>query len=162
MASVQSPIIAAGVLATKHQQHFLQWLHYIAPALVLLYYLIATTISVCTLQNLKPGTTSPRRVLLSLVSLVVISYLVESCMLLTDTTINGARQSSTDSNVSTSPNVYEPERQGLTSCLLTANWSGVCTILTACLDNPYDWPCQCQKSRCVVSVLRLVVHGTSR
>ncbi|KAL9070382.1 MAG: hypothetical protein Q9161_004941 [Pseudevernia consocians] len=91
--------MAAEVLATKQQQHFLQLLHYIAPALVLLYYLIATTISVCTLQNLKPGTTSPRRVLVSLVSLVVISYLVESCMLLTDTTINGARQSSTDSNV---------------------------------------------------------------
>lgn len=162
MASLQSPIMASEVLATKQQQHFLQLLHYIAPALVLGYYLIATMISVCTLQNQKPGGISPRRVLVSLVSLVVISYLVESCMLLTDTTINGARQSSTDSNVSISPRVYEPERQGLTPCLLTASWSGVCTILTACLDNPYDRSYQCQQSRCMVSVLRLVVYGTGR
>ncbi|CAD6570642.1 MAG: hypothetical protein ASARMPREDX12_003784 [Alectoria sarmentosa] len=92
-------MMALYMAATEQQQHFLQSLHYLAPALILIYFLIATTVSVCTLQNLKASGPGPRKVLVSLVSLLVISFLVESCMLLTDTAINGARHSSTESNV---------------------------------------------------------------
>ncbi|KAL9133811.1 MAG: hypothetical protein Q9175_005012, partial [Cornicularia normoerica] len=91
--------MAVEVAATPQQQRFLQCLHYIAPAWVLAYFLITTTISACTLQKLRACGIGPRKVLVSLVSLVVISFLVDSCMLLTDTAVNGARHSSTDSNV---------------------------------------------------------------
>ena len=87
--------------ATKQSPRFLQCLHYIAPALVLGYFLITTAISAYTLQNLKPSATGPRKVLLPLACLMPISFLLESCMLLIDTNINGARHSSIDSNVST-------------------------------------------------------------
>ena len=85
---------------TRQPPHFLRSLHYVAPALVLVYFFITTTIGACTLRNLKGLGTGARKVLLSLASLVVISFLVESCMLLTNTLVNGARQSSADSNVS--------------------------------------------------------------
>ncbi len=120
MASLQSPMTAAEVAATKQQQPFLQLLHYVAPALVLAYFLITTTISVCTLQHLRAWGAGPRKVLTSLVSLVVISFLVESCMLLTDTAVNRARYSSTDSNVSIFLVPRNVENRAPTSCLLTA------------------------------------------
>ena len=103
MASLQSPM-----MALTQQQRFPQSLNYVAPALVLAYFLITSVISTCTLQKLKAGHTGPRKVLVSLVSLVVISFLAEACMLLTDTAVNGARHSSTDSNVSLSPHIYKP------------------------------------------------------
>ena len=112
MASLQSPMMQVDMAAATRQQRFQQALHYIAPALVLGYFLIATAISACTLQNLKPRGTGPRKILVPLVCLVTISCLVESCMLLTDTAttaVNDARHSSTDSNVSTFPR--EPRRQ---------------------------------------------------
>ena len=112
MPSLQSPMMAAEVAATEQQQPFLQMLHYLAPALILAYFLITTAISVCTLQHLRACGTGPRKVLASLISLVVISFLVESCMLVTDTAVNGARHSSTDSNVSIFPRAYERGRQG--------------------------------------------------
>ena len=96
----------------SQQQRFLQYLRYIVPAVVFAYFWIAKTISVCTLQNLKASGTGPRKVLLPLASLVVFSFLVESCMLLTDTAFNGARYSSTDSNVSSHPSVHEYGRKG--------------------------------------------------
>lgn len=103
MVSLQSPMngtMTAVVAAAEQQQRFLQALHYIAPALVLAYFLVAATVSICTLQNLKASRSGPRRILVCLVSLIVVSFLVESCMLLTDTAVNGARHSSTDGNVS--------------------------------------------------------------
>ena len=103
MASFQSPMMPVDMAATQQSQRWQRYLHYIAPALILAYYLIATSISACTLQNLKPCATGPYKVLLPLVCLVVISFLVESCVLLIDTTVNGARHSSIDSNVSTRP-----------------------------------------------------------
>lgn len=99
MASLRSPMMTMEVAATEQQQHFLKALHYIAPASVFAYFLITTTISACTVQHLKACGNGPRKVLVSLVSLVVLSFLVESCMLLTDTAVNGARHSSTDTNV---------------------------------------------------------------
>ncbi|KAM0796010.1 hypothetical protein BDR22DRAFT_812779 [Usnea florida] len=83
----------------SQQQRFLQYLRYIVPAVVFAYFWIAKTISACTLQNLKASSTGPRKVLLLLASLLVFSFLVESCMLLIDTAFNGARYSSTDSNI---------------------------------------------------------------
>lgn len=108
MASLQSPMMAVEMAAREQQQRFLKALHYIAPASVLAYFLITTTISACTMQHLKGCATGPRKVLVSLVSLVLISFLVESCMLLTDTAINAASHSSTDTNVSTLPRIYKP------------------------------------------------------
>ena len=107
MASLQSPIMAMEVTAVNQQQRFLQSLHYFAPALILAYFLITTAISICTLQNLKACRTDPRKALLSLLSLVVFSFLVEACMLLTDTAVNGAHHSSNDSNVSCLPWIYK-------------------------------------------------------
>lgn len=103
--------MAVEVAATNQQPRFLQSLHYLAPALVLAYFLIATAISICTLQNLKASRTGPRKILLSLLSLVVISFMVEACMLLTDTAVNGADHSSTDSNVSFLPRIYKSGSQ---------------------------------------------------
>ena len=93
-------MMAAEEDPNSQQQRFLQYLRYIVPAAVLAYFLIARTISACTLQNLKASGTGPRKVLLPLASLVTVSFLVDSCMLLMDTAFNGARYSSTDSNVS--------------------------------------------------------------
>ena len=112
MASLQSPMMAVAMVAIEPQQRVLKALHYIAPSSVFAYFLIATTISACTIQHLKGCTTGPRKVLVSLLSLVVISFLVESCILLTDTAFYAARYSSTDTNVSTVPRIYEPRRQG--------------------------------------------------
>ena len=112
MASLQSPILAVELAATTEQrQRFLQSLHYLGPALVLAYFLVSTSISACTLQNLKACGTGPRRLLVSLLSLVVASFLAESCMLLTDTAVNHARHSSTDTNVSACPWVCSFGRQ---------------------------------------------------
>ena len=104
MASLQSPMMAVEMAATKQQlEGFLQSLRYLAPVIILGYFLASSTISICTLQNLKACGTAPRKVLIMLVCMVVISFLVESCMLVTDTAINSARHSSTDSNVSVLP-----------------------------------------------------------
>ena len=111
MASLQSPIMAVDVAAINQQQRFLQSLHYLAPALVLAYFMTTTAISVCTLQTLKACRSGPRKVLVSLLSLVVLSYLVEACMLLTDTAVNDAHHTSTDGNVSSLPRTYKSRRQ---------------------------------------------------
>lgn len=109
------------MIATEQQLGFLKALHYVAPALVLAYFLITTIISACTLQNLKACGTGPRKVLVSLVSLVVISFLVESCMLLADTLIGDSCHSSTDGNVSTFPRATNLEDKAPPSCLLIAS-----------------------------------------
>ena len=89
--------------AARQQQRFLQALHYLAPASILGYFLITTAISACKLQNLKASGTGPRKVVIPLVCLVVVSFLVESCMLIIDTAISGACHSSRDSIVSFLP-----------------------------------------------------------
>ena len=100
MASLQSPIMPIEMTAARQQQRFLQALHYLAPALVLGYFLITTAVSACRLQNLKASRTGPRKVVIPLVCLVVVSFLLESCMLIIDTAVTGACHSSRDSIVS--------------------------------------------------------------
>ena len=103
MASLQSPIMPKDMAAARQQQRFLQALHYLAPVLILGYFLITTAVSACKLQNLKASGTGPRKVVIPFVCLVVVSFLVESCMLIIDTAIGGACHSSTDSIVSLFP-----------------------------------------------------------
>ena len=117
MASLQLPMMPVEMAAARQQQRFLQALHYTAPALILGYFLISTAISAFTLQNLKASSTGSRKVLVSLGCLVVLSFFVDSCMLLTDTSLNGARHSSTDHNVSDA--AHEPGGQAPASPLLT-------------------------------------------
>ena len=108
MVSLQSPIMAVEMAATERQQRFLQVVHYLAPGLVFAYFLIAATVSICTLQNLKARRAGFRKVLVCLVSSIVISFLVESSILLADTVFNSARHSSTDGNVSAFQIDYKP------------------------------------------------------
>ena len=98
-------MMAAEEDPNSQQQRVLQHLRYIVPATVLAYFWIARIISACTLQNLKASSTGPRKILLPLASLVMVSFLVDSSMLLMDTAFNDARYSSTDSNVSSRPSV---------------------------------------------------------
>ena len=73
---------------------------YVAPATILIYYILASTISTCTLQGLKSRAHSaPYRTLQWLTVLVLISFVAEALMLLIDSIYNQARYSSTDSNV---------------------------------------------------------------
>ncbi|KAL2046293.1 hypothetical protein N7G274_001740 [Stereocaulon virgatum] len=75
-------------------------LHYAVPAIVLVYYVLAITVSILTLQNLKfPNRKAPRKVLPQLVAFVLLSYVVEAALLLTETFANGGLYSSTDTNV---------------------------------------------------------------
>ena len=75
-------------------------LYYIVPATVLTYYILASTISTCTLQNMKSNTGKmPFKVLLWLMVLVMLSFGAEALMLIVDTIGNEAHYSSTASNV---------------------------------------------------------------
>lgn len=89
-----------GGAEAERLRHGLELLHYLSPVAVFAYYLLATTVSVCTLQSLNVSTTGPRKFILCFVSLVLLSYVLEACMLLTDTLANHALFSSTDTNVS--------------------------------------------------------------
>lgn len=106
MPATQSPMAIASigptVMAAAHQVHDIcRALHYVAPAATLLYYLIATTISVLALQNLKLNDRKvPRKTLFLLASSVLVSYIGEAALLLVDTFMRASLQSSTDSNVS--------------------------------------------------------------
>ena len=80
--------------------HIRNVLYCLVPATVLTYYILASTISTCTLQNLKAHAgKTPFKVLLWLMILVLMSFVVEALMLVVDTIDNGARYSSTASNV---------------------------------------------------------------
>lgn len=99
MSSQQTSIMEAGVTDARPMLRALAVLHYLSPAVVLAYYLIAATVSACALHKPKVSRPGPRKVVLWLVSLVLSSYFVEACMLLTDTLTNHAGFSSTDKNV---------------------------------------------------------------
>ncbi len=88
-------------MATSNgRQHMRNVLYYIVPATVLTYYILASTISTCFLQNMKARPCkTPFKVLLWLMILVVLSFGVQALMLLVDTFDNEARYSSTGSNV---------------------------------------------------------------
>ncbi len=89
--------------ATDKLQQALQIVHYLSPAVVILYYILALTISICTLHNLDSSRSRPRKILLRLTVVILLSYLVEVCLLVIDTLVNHGRLSSTDRNVSRVP-----------------------------------------------------------
>ncbi len=99
----QSPIMVGGEAEADRLRHSLQILHYFAPIAVFAYYQLAATVSVFTLQNLKVSTPGPRKLVLCFMSLVLLSYVLEACMLVTDTVAKHAHFSSTDTNVSCTP-----------------------------------------------------------
>ncbi|KAK4696240.1 hypothetical protein P7C71_g1638, partial [Lecanoromycetidae sp. Uapishka_2] len=75
-------------------------LHYIAPTATLLFYLVATFISVVTLQNLKGvDRRVPRKTLLLIMSSVPVSYTIEAALLLADSFAIESGQSSVDGNI---------------------------------------------------------------
>ena len=158
MASLQTTIMPMEMAAARQQQRFLQALHYLAPTSVLSYFLITTAISACKLHNLKASGTGPRKVVIPLVCLVVVSFLVESCMLIVDTAISDACHSSRDSIVSLFPRI--PGRQDPASIVLTTSCSGLCIIFAPRLDQSCRQPCKVDEARCLVPVLRLVVDWT--
>lgn len=84
-------------------RHGNQMLHYFSPIAVIAYYMVAAIVSVCTLQNLKISMTGPPKSVLCFMSLVLVSYVSEACMLVADTLGNHAHFSSTDDNVSWIP-----------------------------------------------------------
>lgn len=93
----------AAKMAVSHElQHALHVVHYVSPAAIIAYYVLAVTVSTCTLQNLKTRT-SPRKILIGFTCMILLSYAVEACMLLIDTLANHGQFSSTDSNVSEVP-----------------------------------------------------------
>ena len=61
---------------------------------------MATIISVCTLQNLKARSKRPYKVLLSIQSLILVSYIAESSMLVAVNVIMGRNYYTKDHNVS--------------------------------------------------------------
>ena len=89
--------------APSKLQQVIPTVHYLSPAVLVAYYLLATALNFCTLHNLKPSRPCPRLVLLGLMSMVLLAYSVEACMLLIDTLANHGRFSSTDGNVSEAP-----------------------------------------------------------
>lgn len=80
--------------------HMRDVLYYMVPATVFIYYILASTISIFTLQNLKARPyETPFKVLLWLMILVALSFGVDALMLVVDTISNEARYSSTGGNV---------------------------------------------------------------
>ncbi|KAL6718941.1 hypothetical protein ACLMJK_003176 [Lecanora helva] len=72
--------------------------YYLSPILLISYYIIAVAVSVCTLQNLKSPRNSPRKILLALTCMVLLSYFAEDCMLVVDAFKNNGYHYSTASN----------------------------------------------------------------
>lgn len=76
-------------------------LHYTTFSLILLYYFVATIISICTLLFLKRSNKKKSRNLAIYVVLsIIITYLEEVFMLVFDTLNNQLRKSTIDNNVS--------------------------------------------------------------
>ena len=79
----------------------LRVLHYIFPTIILAYYLVAQSVSICTLQSLRcSGRQTNRKPILVLQVTVLALYAIEASMLTLDTLLNNASNSSRDSNVS--------------------------------------------------------------
>ena len=100
MAYSQSPIITMSMAPSNGLDHIRNVLYYLVPATVFIYYILASTISTFTLQNMKalPYET-PFKILLWLMILVALSFGSEALMLVVDTISNEARYSSTSGNV---------------------------------------------------------------
>lgn len=88
------------MVVTYRLQNLRHVISYCVPAAVLLYYGIAVTISSLMLQNLKrQDQKKHRRKLFWLVAVVLVSYIFEASLLLTDTFASGGRYSCSDINV---------------------------------------------------------------
>lgn len=84
----------------EHSRLALEVLHYIFPLIVLGYFLVATSISICTLQSLKSQPRKiPRKPWLILQGFIFGLYLAEGLMLLSNTIFQDASSSSKDANV---------------------------------------------------------------
>lgn len=83
----------------QQMQFAIQVLHYTGPPVVLFYYLIAATVSVCILQTLEKSERKPQKLALYYMLFVMVTYIVEASMLVFDTFNNQPRRSTTDSNV---------------------------------------------------------------
>ena len=88
--------------ATESHHRIDAILHYFFPISILAYYIIASVISVCTLQKWRAsnGQGAPRKFSLGFEFSVLVSYVAEACLLLIDTIAKDAQNSSTDANVS--------------------------------------------------------------
>ena len=100
MAYSQSPMITMSMAPSNGLDHIRNVLYYLVPTTVFIYYILASTISTFTLQNMKalPYET-PFKLLLWLMILVALSFGFEALMLVVDTISNEARYSSTSGNV---------------------------------------------------------------
>jgi len=96
----QTNFMMGGEAEADPLRYVLQMLHYFSPIAVIAYYMVAAVVSVCTLQNLKISSTGPPKSIFCFMSLVLLSYVLEACMLVADTLGNHAHFSSTDTNVS--------------------------------------------------------------
>lgn len=87
--------------SSKQIHQTLVILHYLSPALVLLYFAVAAAISICTLQTLgNNGRKAPRKTILSVMLVIMLSYVSEALMLVVDTFTSEMRRTTTDGNVS--------------------------------------------------------------
>ncbi len=88
----------------QQMQYVIQVLHYTGPSVVLLYYLVAATVSVCTLQSLKkPNQRKPQTLAIYFMLFTMMTYIGEASMLVFDTFNSQPRRSTTDSNVCIPP-----------------------------------------------------------
>ena len=86
--------------APEHHHHALGVLHYVLPAILLAYYVIAQIVSICTLQKLKSrGRRIKRRPIVLLQCTVLILYIIEASLLVLDSLLSHPSNSSTDNNV---------------------------------------------------------------
>ena len=87
--------------STQRIRYAVQALHCTASPLVLLYYLIAAMVSICTLQSLKrPDKKKSQKPAIYFMLSIMMTYIVEASMLVFDTFNSQLRTSTTDSNVS--------------------------------------------------------------
>ena len=83
----------------------LRVLHYVFPAILLAYYVIAEIISICTLQNLRSrGHKINRKLIVLLQCAVLTLYAIEAVLLVLNSSLSLVGKSSTDDNVSPLPN----------------------------------------------------------
>lgn len=84
----------------QQMQYAIKILHYTGPLIVLLYYLAAATVSVCTLQYLKKSNErKPQKLAIYFMLFTMVTYIGEASMLVFDTFNSQPRRFTTDSNV---------------------------------------------------------------
>ena len=88
------------MFSIQEMQYAIEVLHYVGPPIGLLYYTIATVISICTLQTYKNSNGRKiQKLAVYLMLSVGVTYFGEASMLVYDTFKGQPRTSTTDSNV---------------------------------------------------------------